>query len=115
MKDIKRTEDGYEPNMAINYISHYVLTDLLMPLLVRGPVSSYGTRIINVSSASFYAVSRLKESEFFQKHWFERFAPYARSKFANVLHTLELARRLKSSSHVTVNCMEPGMVKTDIY
>jgi len=46
--------------------------------------------------------------------WFERFAPYARSKFAQVMSALELNGRIKSS-RVTVNCMEPGMVKTDIY
>lgn len=46
-------------------------------------------------------------------HWFERFAPYARSKFANVAHVLDLASRLPSP--ITINAVEPGMVKTDIY
>jgi len=40
-------------------------------------------------------------------------AAYAQSKLANVLHTLALARRLAGSA-VTVNCLHPGVVATNL-
>ena len=39
--------------------------------------------------------------------------PYGRSKFANVLFTYELARRLQGSG-VTVNTLHPGFVRTNM-
>lgn len=114
IKDTEPTKDGLEPNMAINYVSHFVLTESLIPVIMASPRSTYGCRIINTSSASFYAVENLAETEFKSRHWLERFAPYARSKFAQVMYTMELSKRV-DSNRVTVNCMEPGMVKTDIY
>lgn len=42
---------------------------------------------------------------------------YANSKFANFLFTFELARRLRAQKikHVTVNCLHPGVIHTDIW
>lgn len=51
-----KTKDGFEPNIGINYVSHFYLTELLLqsPEL-RRKGSIYGTRIINITSASFYS------------------------------------------------------------
>lgn len=115
IKGNKKTADGLEPNMAINYVSHHVLTEELLPVLEATSGSSqYGARIINMTSASFYCIPDLQESDMFSKRYiFERFAPYARSKLAQVLSMVELAERERG--RVTVNCTEPGMVLTDIY
>jgi NAD(P)-dependent dehydrogenase (short-subunit alcohol dehydrogenase family) len=40
-------------------------------------------------------------------------AAYAQSKLANVLHTFALARRL-AATRVTVNCLHPGIVATNL-
>lgn len=46
------TIDGFESQMAVNYIGHFLLTHLLLPQLIVGSKSNDGknARIINVSS-----------------------------------------------------------------
>ena len=48
----KETKDGFESQMAINYIGHFLLTHLLMPQLIAGSRNNDGhnVRIVNVSS-----------------------------------------------------------------
>ena len=48
----KETKDGFESQMAINYIGHFLLTHLLLPQLVKGSKNNDGknSRIVNVSS-----------------------------------------------------------------
>lgn len=48
----KETRDGFESQMAVNYLGHFLLTHLLMPLLIAGSKANDGknARIVNVSS-----------------------------------------------------------------
>lgn len=48
----KETKDGFESQMAINYLGHFLLTHLLMPQLIKGSENNDGknVRIVNVSS-----------------------------------------------------------------
>lgn len=48
----KETKDGFESQMAINYLGHFLLTHLLMPNLIAGSRDNDGknVRIVNVSS-----------------------------------------------------------------
>jgi NAD(P)-dependent dehydrogenase (short-subunit alcohol dehydrogenase family) len=47
------------------------------------------------------------------EHGYSILKAYGRSKFANVLFTYELARRLEGTG-VTVNALHPGLVATNI-
>lgn len=48
----KETSDGFESQMAINYLGHFLLTHLLMPQIVAGSLDNCGcnARIVNVTS-----------------------------------------------------------------
>lgn len=48
----KESKDGFESQMAINYLGHFLLTHLLMPQLIAGSNNNDGlnARVINVSS-----------------------------------------------------------------
>lgn len=48
----RETKEGFESQMAINYLGHFLLTHLLMPQLVAGSKANDGknARIVNVSS-----------------------------------------------------------------
>jgi NAD(P)-dependent dehydrogenase (short-subunit alcohol dehydrogenase family) len=90
--------DGYELTLAINYLSHFLLTALLLPKL-REPA-----RIVNVASAG---QQRLDFDDLmFERDW-EGYPAYARSKLAQVLFTFELAERL-GDRQVTVNALHPA-------
>lgn len=49
----KETKDGFESQMAVNYLGHFLLTHLLMPQLKAGALNNgdKNVRIVNVSSS----------------------------------------------------------------
>lgn len=48
------TKDGFEEQWAVNYLSHFLLTSLLLPLLMAGGRPGDSSRIINVTSCVQY-------------------------------------------------------------
>ncbi len=102
-----QSKDGYEMTFALNHLSPFLLTSLLLDLLQE---SEQG-RIINVSSDAHYK-GRIHLEDLQSTHGFEGFNAYAQSKLALVLFTYELARRLKSTT-ITVNALHPGLVATN--
>lgn len=104
----KQTEDELETTVSVNYVSPYLLTRKLLPLLVEG------ARVVNMVSCT-YAIGRI-EQEFFskgRKGCFHRIPIYSNTKLALTLFTLELAERLKDKG-ITVNAADPGIVSTNI-
>ena len=103
------TTDGLEWTVSVNYVGHYLLTRLLLPLMGQG------SRIVNMASC-VYALGRLDFPEFFtqgRKGSFWRIPVYSNTKLAITLFTLDLARRVKSQG-ITVNAADPGVVNTGI-
>jgi len=90
--------DGYELTLAVNYLSHFLLTELLLPRL-REPA-----RIVNVSSLG---QAPLDFDDLMFERGYEAFTAYAKSKLAQVLFTVELAQRLDGRD-VTVNALHPA-------
>ena len=108
--DYQKTEDGFEMQFGTNHLGHFLLTMLLLDLLKKsGP-----SRIINVSSLGHAWGSG--KINFDDIHWEKSYSPYLayyNSKLANVLFTRELSKRLEGS-HVTVNTVHPGGVRTEL-
>lgn len=105
----KESADGYELTFAINHLSHFLLTCLLLPVLQASP----SARVLNVSSCSHNGV-QIDFNNLQTTHLYNPYKAYGRSKLANILFSYELARRL-AGSHVTSNALTPGMVDTDIW
>ena len=99
--------DGYEMTLALNYLSPFLLTSLLIESLQK---SEQG-RIINVSSNAHYK-GKIHLDDLQLNNQYNGFNAYAQSKLALVLFTYELARRLKNSK-ITVNALHPGFVATN--
>jgi len=103
----QQSVDGFEMNLALNYLSPFLLTLLLADML---KASAQG-RIINVSSQA-HIRGRIDFSDFQKSHNFTGLDAYAQSKLAIILFTYELARQLQGS-HVTVNALHPGLVASN--
>ncbi|MHA1728967.1 MAG: SDR family oxidoreductase [Promethearchaeota archaeon] len=98
--------DGYELTFAVNYLGHFLLTDLLLNVIKN----SAPARIINVSS-DIHKYMGLNFGDLMLEKKYKSQIAYGASKEALVLYTYELARKLEGTD-VTVNALHPGHVKT---
>ncbi|MDB4882485.1 MAG: short-chain dehydrogenase/reductase [Gemmatimonadetes bacterium] len=107
----KLSADGIELTLAVNHLAPFLLTHELLPLLRRGAAEG-GARVVAVTSM-FERFGRIAfDDPQGERRWVGPLA-YAQSKLANVLFTNELAARLAGSG-ITANCVDPGLVATDL-
>nr|KYP65420.1 WW domain-containing oxidoreductase [Cajanus cajan] len=113
------SKDRIELQFAINYIGHFLLTNMLLDNMKRTTQESkIQGRIVNVSSVGHRLTYR--EGILFDKindqSSYNSWRAYGQSKLANILHANELARRLKEEEiNITVNSLHPGSTITNIY
>jgi NAD(P)-dependent dehydrogenase (short-subunit alcohol dehydrogenase family) len=94
------SRDGYELTFAVNYLSHFLLTMLLLPMLE----SSAPARIVNVASVGQRAIDF---DDVMLERGYDPMRAYCQSKLAQVMFTFELAERL-GDSDVAVNALHPA-------
>lgn len=127
----KVTEDGLEMTMGTNHYGPFLLTHLLIGttisfltiffFILRYYLQNYfadllkrskPSRIIVVASGLYY-LARLNLNNVNPTTTLPGYLYYV-SKYANIVFTLELARRLEGSG-VTANCLHPGLISTGIW
>jgi len=106
----QESKDGIEKTFALNHLSYFLLTGLLLELLKK----STPARIINVASDAHKGVDRIHFEDIGFKEGYRPFKTYAQSKLANIMFTYELADRLEGSN-ITVNALHPGSVASKLY
>lgn len=94
------SQDGYELTFAVNHLSHFLLTALLLPLLRR----SAPARIVNVASIGQRPIDF---DDVMLERGYDGFGAYAQSKLAQIMFSFELAERLGGEG-VTVNALHPA-------
>lgn len=102
------TNEGFEMQIGVNHLGHFLLTHLLLDYLK----ASAPSRIINVSSIA-HTRGFIDTSDFNSEKNYDPKKAYEQSKLANVLFTRELAKRLKDTD-VTVNALHPGICDTEL-
>jgi NAD(P)-dependent dehydrogenase (short-subunit alcohol dehydrogenase family) len=94
------SRDGVELRFAVNYLSHYLLTRTLLPLLRR----SAPARIVNVSSAG---QAPIDFDDPMIRRGYSGVRAYCQSKLAQILFTFDLAVEL-AGTRVTANALHPA-------
>jgi NAD(P)-dependent dehydrogenase (short-subunit alcohol dehydrogenase family) len=100
------TEDGLEKTFALNHMSYFTVTNILLDRLKATP----GARIVSTASDA-HKGNKLNFDDLQSEKSYSPFAVYGRSKLMNILFTRELAKRLAGTG-VTANCLHPGFVGT---
>ncbi|CAI5684082.1 retinol dehydrogenase 14b [Oreochromis niloticus] len=101
-----KTDEGFEMQLGVNHLGHFLLTHLLLDLLK----ASAPSRIVVVSS-KLYKYGHINFDDLNSENNYNKAFCYSQSKLANLLFMLELARRLEGTG-VTVNALTPGIVRT---
>ncbi|XP_017145786.2 retinol dehydrogenase 12-like isoform X2 [Drosophila miranda] len=103
------TKDGFEMQLGVNHMGHYLLTTLLLDLLKNSTPS----RIVNLSSLA-HTRGEINTGDLNSEKSYDEGKAYSQSKLANVLFTRELARRLAGTG-VTANALHPGVLDTELF
>lgn len=105
----RETADGLEMILAVNHLAPFLLTGLLLESIQAAAPS----RIINVSSFAHAWTDRIAFEDLQSEDNFSPTRVYAQSKLALLMFSYELARRLEGS-RITVNVLNPGMLRTNL-
>jgi len=110
-----KTYDGLEMQIGTNHFGHFLLTELLIPLLRKSSSSGFTPRIVIVSSSAHQGGSINWDDIHFQKTpgSYNKIKAYCQSKLANVMHAAELARRVENFG-IRVYSLHPGVIDTEL-
>jgi len=103
-----KTADGFEMQFGTNHVGHFLFTNLLLPKVLEGK----SPRIVNLSSAAHAFSDVDLEDPGFETIDYDPWVAYGRSKTANILFTVELARRL--DGRALAFAVHPGVIQTEL-
>ena len=106
---LARTDEGWEMQLATCHLGHFLLTALLAPALRAGAPA----RIVNVSSGGHRFAPVDFDDPHFERREYDKWASYGQAKTANVLHAVELDRRLREHG-VRAFALHPGVIVTEL-
>ena len=107
-RERRLTADGHELAWQTNFLSHFLLTRLLLPALKAAPKP----RVVNVSSEAHRSGRMDWDDLEIERGRYSGYKAYANTKLAQILFTRELARR---EAGITVNAVHPGAIATGIW
>ncbi|XP_034998956.2 retinol dehydrogenase 12, like isoform X1 [Hippoglossus stenolepis] len=104
-----QTADGFEMQIGVNHMGHFLLTHLLLDLMKR----SVPARIVTVSSMA-HSWGAINLDDINSEKGYNKANAYSQSKLANILFTHTLAKKLEGTG-VTTYSLHPGVVQTDLW
>jgi NAD(P)-dependent dehydrogenase (short-subunit alcohol dehydrogenase family) len=98
----EKSRDGHELRFAVNYLSHYLLTYTVLPLLKEAAPS----RIVHVTSTAQNPIDF--DDVMLERAEYAGTRAYGQSKLAQILFTFDLAEELEGTG-VTTNAVHPAV------
>ncbi|KAI0049359.1 NAD(P)-binding protein [Auriscalpium vulgare] len=109
-KELTLTE-GVEYQFHGNFVAHYLFTNLILGRIKAAASADFSPRIINVSSEA-HAFSPVRFEDYnFSDGSYTQFSAYGQSKTANILFTVELAKRYAKDGILSFS-LHPGVIWT---
>jgi NAD(P)-dependent dehydrogenase (short-subunit alcohol dehydrogenase family) len=107
----RRTDDGFEMQLAVNHLGHFALTAQLVEALLR----SADARVVSVTSTGRHDRHPLDPDNPHLVGNYEPWRAYGQSKMANVHFALELDRRFREAGVPARSIVvHPGFANTDL-
>lgn len=107
---LQHTKDGFEMQFGVNHLAHFALTGLLLDQLETAP----DPRIVLISSFA-HRMGDIYFDNLNADKWYKRWKFYGQSKLANLMHALELDRRLRADgSSIRAIPVHPGYSATGL-
>lgn len=107
----RATEDGFEFQLAVNHLGHFVLTRHLLPALLAAPAA----RVVSVTSFARFVGRPPNPADPHLRGRYDPWAAYAQSKLANLLFAVELDRRLRGAGVPAASlAAHPGLTYSDM-
>jgi len=104
------TVDGFEEMFAANHLGPFLLTNLLLESLQAAVEADGSAHVLNITAPS---TTHLNFDDLQNERNFNSLNAFGATKMANLLFTMELARRLENTG-ITVNAVHPGLVRSGI-
>ncbi|MGB3775788.1 MAG: oxidoreductase, partial [Leeuwenhoekiella sp.] len=107
----KKTIDGYELQFQANYLGHFLLTGLLLPLLIH----TQNSRVVALSSKA-HENAEIDFEDLQSEENYSRWKAYGQSKLACLMFAKELNRRLQNIEASTIAlAAHPGISNTALF
>ncbi|NTV86386.1 MAG: SDR family NAD(P)-dependent oxidoreductase [Burkholderiaceae bacterium] len=111
MPPFSLSEDGFESQLAANYLGHFALTGLLLPRIVKTP----NARVVSLSSLA-HKWSGIRFHDLNARQRYDKRLAYGQSKLACLMFAYELQRRLARAGHTTLSvAAHPGVSATNLF
>lgn len=111
MPPFQTTDDGFESQFGVNYLAHFLLVNLLFPILK----STSGSRVIMLSSLA-HKKGKVDFNNLNAERSYSSWKAYCQSKLTCLIFAYELQRRIeKAGYNVKALAAHPGFSNTNLF
>jgi NAD(P)-dependent dehydrogenase (short-subunit alcohol dehydrogenase family) len=104
------TQDGFERQIGVNFLGHFLLTALLQPLLRKAPTP----RTVQLSSLA-HRRGRIAFDDLQSERKYSPWAAYSQTKLAMLMFGIELGRRTDAAGwNLLSTSAHPGWARTSL-